>query len=449
MSDHRNHTVCVFDFGLFAELAVTLSKQFGRTLYYCPWQDGYPKSNALLIGSGIPGVERIRSIWPYLDEIDLFVFPDVYEGPLQEHLVSLGKRVWGSRLGEELELDRIASKEMCAAADIDIGPYEVVTGLDALRKFLKSNDDQWVKISATRGDMETFHSKTYALSEPRLDELEHNLGAKKHIMEFIVEAGINPAIEAGYDGYTVDGKFAKGALVGIEVKDKSYVGKTMRYRDLPDSAKSVNAKLAPLLKKYGYRGFFSSEIRCTPDGGAYLIDPCARSGSPPNELYQLMIGNMADILWEGSEGTIVEPEYKAKYGAMLLLTSEWAMTNWQAVEFPKELRDHVKLRNLTIIEGKYYYVPDKSHCSAIGAIVAMGDTAEAAIEECREIAEQVHGHYLEVAADSLDEAHEDLKKYLGDKATDKEPTAAEKKAEALYRKGAISDTQLEKMRAGG
>lgn len=448
MAGYRNRCVCFYDYGLFVEIAVTLAKDFGRVLYYAPWQDGYPSSNSLLIGTGLDGVERISSIWPYLDEIDLFVFPDVYEGPLQEHLISLGKRVFGCRMGEELELDRIKSKEISKKLGIDIGPYTVVKGLDALRQHLKEKDDQWVKISATRGDMETFHSKNYALVEPRLDELEHNLGAKKKVMQFIVEDGINDACEVGYDGFTVDGRYAKGAIVGVEVKDKAYLGRTMAYRDLPDDVRSVNDKLTPALKKYKYRGFLSTEIRCNDDG-AFLIDPCARCGSPPNEVYQMMIGNLADIVWNGADGIMVEPEYTAKWGAELLLTSEWAMTNWQAVEFPKKYRDNVKVRNLAVIDGKYYYVPDKSACSAIGAIVATGDTPEAAMEECRKIAKTVEGHHLDVASEALDEAHDDLKGFLGDKFEDKVLTKEQRQAEELRAKGRISEKQFEKIMARG
>jgi hypothetical protein len=50
-------------------------------------------------------------------------------------------------------------------------------------------------------------------------------------------------------------------------------------------------------------------VRCTKDGKAYLIDPCCRAGSPPNELYQLMISNLADVIWYGAEGLVIEPEF--------------------------------------------------------------------------------------------------------------------------------------------
>jgi hypothetical protein len=446
MKSHKDRTVMVYDHGIFVELAVTLAKEFGRVLYYAPWENAYPKSNAPRIGYGLPGVERVSEPWSHYDDIDLWVFPDVYEGALQEHLVKQGKRVWGCRLGEELEIDRAASKEMCKDAGIDIGKWKRIIGMDALRKHLQANDDQWVKVSGTRGDMETFHAPTYDQVDQRLHELEHNLGAKNNIMEFIVEAGINPAIETGYDGYCIDGKYPRGAMTGVEIKDQCYILRTIPYRDLPGAVRSVNDKLAPMLKQYGYRGFISTEIRCTPDGKAYLIDPCARCGSPPSELYQLMIGNLGDVMYEGAGGIMVEPEFKAKWGAQILIDSEWADANWQHVTFPKSVREHVKLRNMTVIDGEYYVIPQWTGCPQIGAVVAMGDTAKEAMDECKRIAELVEGYSLDKsAARTLEEAHADLVKILGDKASDKPKSRIERAADRAVSSGRMSDKQRERL----
>jgi hypothetical protein len=440
----RSKTCLCWDNGIFTDLAVTLAKSFGRVLYYAPWTSGMPKSNALLIGHGAEGVERISSPWPYFDDIDIWVFPDVYEGELQEWLAAQGKRVWGCRMGAELELDRPKSKEATKKLGIDIGPYKVITGLDALRSHLQKNDDQWVKISSTRGDMETFGASTYEKVEPRLDELEHNLGAKKKIMEFCVEEGINDAIEIGYDGFTIDGKFPKGAMTGVEVKDEAYLMKTMRWAELPEQVRSVNDKLSPALKRYGYRGFISTEVRCTEDGKAYLIDPCCRAGSPPNELYQIMMENLAEIIWYGAEGIVIEPEFKAKWGAEVLLISDWADQNWMHVSFPPEVRDNVKLRNFCVIDGEYYVIPQWTGCAEIGAVAALGDTPEAAIAECKRICELVEGHLLDKPVDALDTAREQLDELLGD---DKPMTPAQKKAEAMRAKGKISEKQFDRMMA--
>lgn len=449
MPNLKSKTCMVVDNGIFVEMSRRLADDFGRVLYFSPWSSGYPTSRGLLIGAGDDKIERVKDMWLHIDEVDLFVFPDVYEGGLQTHLASLGKRVWGCRLGSELELDRVKAKEIMKKAGIEVGPYKVITGLDGLRKHLKSNDDQFIKISSTRGDMETFHSPTYEKIEPRLDELEHSLGAKKKIMEFIVEKGIPDAIEAGYDGYTIDGKFPKGAIIGIEVKDKAYVGRTMRYSELPDPVRNVNDKLSPALKRYGYRGLWSTEIRCTEDGHAYPIDFTARAGSPPSELYQNMITNLAEIMWYGAEGILVEPEYAAQWGAEVLLLSSWADQNWQQITFPKSIRENVKLRNFTVIDGEYYIVPQLCGMPEIGSVVAMGKTAEEAIAECKRLAEKVEGYQLEKPVEAIDEAVEDLKEILGDKFEDKPKTKAQVRAESLRKQGKISDRQFEKIMAEG
>ena len=409
MNDLSGKTCCIVDNGLFTSLAVTLAPRFGRTLYYQPWEQAFPRSNELLIGEGLPGVTRIPSIWPVLDDIDLFVFPDIFHGPLQVYLHKLGKRVWGGRLGENLEIMRGLSKRWIKDAGLEVGPWRQIRGLDALREHLQANDDRYVKVSRTRGDMETFHAPNYKLIEPRLDELEHSLGAKKHIQEFIVETPINPAIEVGYDGYVIDGKFPQTALYGVETKDAAYLGQVVPYRDLPAGVQAINRGLSGLFADWTYRGFWSSEIR-VKGGKPYLIDPCCRMASPPGELYQYMIENLADILWHGAMGEMVEPEFRDQWGAQLVLRSSWAEDNWQPIDFPPSIRDNVKMHYLTRIAGRYYYIPQAIEMAEIGAVVATAATPEEAIKNVTKIAEKIEGYGIKYNTQALDEARGEMEK---------------------------------------
>jgi hypothetical protein len=173
---------CVVDNGLFIGLAQAISKDFKKVYYTSPWVCAFPTTNTMSIGSHVPGIERIDEFWSRIDEIDLFIYPDIYTGAEQRYLQSIGKRVWGSRYGEDLEIEREEAKLHLKQLGCNIGPYKVIKGLDDLRHHLKYNDRQFVKISKTRGDGETFFAKNYANIETRLDELEHSLGAaKKHI----------------------------------------------------------------------------------------------------------------------------------------------------------------------------------------------------------------------------------------------------------------------------
>lgn len=398
---YKNKTMLFVDNGLFVEFAATLARNFGTVYYYMPWESAFPTSNERLVGAGVKGLRKIFNIWDVYEEVDIFCFPDVYFGEFQEWLVSQGKRVWGSRTAEFLELDRARSKNVCRELGIDIGPFSVVKGLDALRDYLKDHKNQFVKVSLTRGDMETFCSPNYNIVEPKLDELEHKLGAKKKVMEFIVEEAIDGAIEVGYDGFTIDGRFSENAMFGLEIKDKGFVLEARRYDQLPEAIRAVNQKLSTLFKEFQYRGFWSSEVRVKGDK-AYLIDPCCRAGVPPSELFQVMVDNWDEIIWEGADGNIVEPQFNGRFGAELLLRSSWADSNWQPVEIPSRFKDSVKLHNLTMIDGKCYVVPQSSGVSYVGGVACVSDTLEDAISKTKYAATKVKGYYVETYDDSLD-----------------------------------------------
>lgn len=409
MRDHSSHTALVIDNGLFVEFAVRLAKDFGKVYYYSPWESAFPTTNRMIVGA-VPGVERVLSVWDIVDKVDLFVFPDVCYSELQEYLVGQGKRVWGSRRGEELEQRRDFCKEVLRSVDLPVGPYKLITGVAALRDFLKENENQYVKVNRTRGDFETFKAENWRLVEPRLVEIEHKLGAKKNITEFVVEAEIPDAVELGWDGYTIDGQFPTAAMSGIEIKSNGYVGRFKKYADIPEPLREVNEKLSNILEQYKYRNLWCAETRITRDGTPYVIDPCCRAGSPPSEVALLIYTNLADIMWEGAEGNMVDPIPAAEWAAEIMLHSDWAAENWQPVDFPPELRDNVKFYFPTVIEDRYYTVPVGHSLPAIGAVVAVGDTMEQAIENVKKIAEQVHGYYVHAPIQAMDDAQVEIDK---------------------------------------
>lgn len=403
MSDFSGKTVCVVDNGLFVSIAEKLSESFRRVLYWMPWVNGFPKSNQLIVGEGIEGIERIRYLWDHVDEVDLFVFPDVYFGDIQEELVRRGKRVFGARSGDLLELDRAATKALMRQLGLPVAPWKRIVGLDNLRTYLQKHRDVWVKVSATRGDMETWHSVNYDLSEPRIDELEHRLGAVKQVIEFIVEDGIPNATEIGYDGFTVDGRFPTGdVLFGIEAKDVGYVGAVKPYDELPTAVQFVNEKLSPFLSARRYRGFFSTEIRVTDEEVPYLIDPCCRAGSPPSELYQELFSNWPEVMWAAAEGEIVDLEPLARFGVLSMIHSAWADEQWMAVHIDPKVRQWVKLRNHCRIGGKDYIAPQSVKLPEIGAVLGVGDSLKQAIEHCTQNCEGVQGYYLQCRMDGFD-----------------------------------------------
>lgn len=429
MSEFKSKRCLVIDNGLFVHAALKLGQSFGKVWYWSPWMSAFPKSNAALPGDGFDEIERILEHEDYWDKADLIVFPDVGYGALQDKLVSLGKRVWGSRRGEDMELDRWGFKELLVSLDMPVAETHEVHGLEQLRRFLQQREGPWwVKTSRYRGDFETFEARHYDLVKPKLAQLQNDLGEKGEVYPFLVEKGIPAIIEIGYDGFTIDGRFADQALFGKESKDTGYIGVSKPYGELPDPILWVNAKLSPRLAKYGYRGWYSTEVRCsdecvTPDKPeafedcpviyhagnpvpnadvyAYLTDPCCRMPSPPSEAEIEWVDNWPEIVWNGAEGKLVEPEVNALYAVEFMLHSSFADKNWQAVGIPDEVRQWVKLRNHARINGVDFAVPQSVGLPEVGAVIGFGDTLQEAAKMALENAYQVEGYYLEAKTDAL------------------------------------------------
>ena len=428
--DYSNKSCAVIDNGLFVELAITLAKSFGKVFYYSPWENSFPLSREMAVGKGLPNVTRVDDPHDpdFIESIDLWVFPDIYHEGFQLDLEERGKRVWGSRRGTELEVYRGDAKRHFSSLGLPVIQFEEVFGFASLRKYLKEHEDVWVYLEKTRGDCETFHSPNYKLIEPKLDELEHNLGAIKYTIKFLVAPNVDKCVESGWDGYCVDGQYPKKSFTGVEIKDKGYI---IFFKDTNKMAPEVMQYLdaiSPTLAQYHYRNFMSTENRIGKesdigkfnmtknymklDSGliSYMNDFCARLGSPPNEIYQLQIDNLSDIIWYGAEGILIEPICPKKVGAELLIHSAFADKNWQAIGIPEDKREYFKFRNLTIINNEYYVVPMSVGCPEVGAVIGLGDSIEEAVDQCKENAKDLQGYYLDVFEDSLEEAQAEIDK---------------------------------------
>lgn len=401
--NYRDKSVLVIDNGLFVSLAELLTKYFGRVGYFCDWQSSFPDGRELIIGSGLDGIERVKFLWNEIDKWDLFVFPDCWNGDLQEFLRRLGKRVWGAGSRGDIELARWKTKELFHKIGLPENDAVQVRGMDNLRAYLKQNNDIFVKVSALRGLGETFHAENYHLVKGQLDELESRNGAMMDVVDFICAKAIPNAKELGYDGYCVDGEFPNAAFFGAEVKDKAYFGKLVAYEDLPDEVRNVNTKLSYHMQ--GYRQFFSTELR-----NEFMIDATCRHASPAGEVICHAMMNLPDVLWNGAEGTLVHAEWSHKFAAQIIVCSEWAEQHWMPLQFPEEIRPFLKLYNHCRINGADYIVPQLAQMKQVGSVIGLGNTPDEACKSCQERAEQIKGFDLSLETESLPQAEEILEK---------------------------------------
>ena len=408
--DLKTKTVLVCSNPLFVSLAERLARDFGKVYLNVPHAGSFPTMNSGRVGYGLPGVELVDDIFgPHFDEVDLFVFPDLYHSQVQIHLEKLGKRVWGARNAEEIEIYRELCKEKMEELGLPVQPWKVVKGVAGLVEHLKAHENQHIKIDKWRGVTESFFAPSYEVVENKIDAIAHDLGGFKDVIEFIVEDDLPDCVEAGVDTYCVDGQYPENTLFGIEVKDCGYVGQMVKFSDIPEPLTRWNTSFAPLFAEYGIRSSVSNEVRIGKDLMPYMIDATIRAPSPPSELWQELFTNLSEIIWHGAAGKLVEPIPAGKWGVEVVLKSAWARENWQAVDYPEEFSKQIKLFNCVVIDGKRYVVTQNEDMIEIGAVVGWGDTLQEAMDHAKKAGESIKGYGIKFSMGPADTALEQIK----------------------------------------
>lgn len=410
--DLSNKVVLCYDYGNYIEIAMRLARDFGKVYYFCDWQSAYPKYDPYVVGDGIneilPNFHHIHSIWEVYDEVDLWYFPDLYQSDFQQWLKNQGRLVFGACYGEGLELQREKLKVLLSELGLSVNEYQPIEGLNNLREHLMQTENVWIKTNIFRGSMESFFHKRYELSKPRLDRFEHTLGVYKDRQHFLVEQNIEDSKDFAAELISIDGNYTDLILAGMEKKNEAYLGVIIDYHKLPKQLKEINTKLSPILKEYGYRGAFTPECRLTKDKKAYLLDPCCRAAQPPTSLTLELYDNFSEIVWLTANGVKPIIRTKYKYGGQLIIKSEYSQKEPQAIYFPEHIRDYVKIKNLCIQDGVWYYIPQEHDMSEIGGVVGMADTIDGAIYECIENAKLIEGDGVYIETDSLEKAKKEI-----------------------------------------
>lgn len=382
MKDISQVKACVIDHGLFLPIASKLAEQYDHVYYWSPWDDVAPKCQKGVIGDGLENVERVMDIWSIKDECDLFVFPDVGFGGLQKELISQGFPVWGHHGADELETHRGLFIETLENLGMDVAPYKKIVGLQALRDHLKDKTDKYIKVSVWRGNWETL--KWHSLEEDRLllDHYAYALGPMQDLFTFYVFDSIESDIEDGIDTYCINGKFPRVVMHGMERKDKSYLCAIQTMRSIPDKVREASEKFAPILESYGYRGFFSTEVRIAGEK-SYFIDPTCRAASPPSQVMTELFGNLGEIIYAGAYGECVEPKATAKFGVQASITLDRECDEWANLKIKPELRQWVKLGFSCEVDGTLWEPPHDLK-NMLGWLCATGDTVKEAIENLKD-----------------------------------------------------------------
>lgn len=371
----------VIDHGLFLPVARRLAREAGKVSYWTPNDKAFPTVQDC-IGDGFDDIERVQSPWDDKESVSCFVMPDIGFCHLQEELIAQGYPVWGARKGDILEISRGRFLQALEECGLKVAPHEKIEGITRLREFLKDKEDLFIKISRFRGDWETKHWRSWEEDETWLDEKSVRFGPFRDRIIFYCFERIDTEIEDGIDTWCVQGACPELVIHGLEHKDRAYVGAWQKYTDLPEELREVTDAFMPLLKKFGYQSFFSTEVRITKQGEFYFIDPTLRAGSPPSQIMTEMIGNYAEVIWGGANGELVEPEPAAKFGVQAVVELDGDPCQWTALSVDDELDRWLKASHCVMLDGRLHFAPDTTG-HYLQWLTGIGDKLEEAIYHLR------------------------------------------------------------------
>lgn len=385
--------VCgVLDHGRFTHVARTLGKTFKKVYYSTPEERDAPIARECCIGDGFPEIKRVKSLLTVKDECDFFLFPDVGFEAEQGDLISQGFPVFGCRGAGPLETNRGLFLKVLAETNLPAAPHVVIQGLTNLRLHLRAAEDKYIKISKFRGDWETMHWTNFEDGESTLDSFAVRWGDLKEFITFYVFDPIDTEIEDGVDSWCVNGQFPETVLHGMECKDKSYVGTLTTMADIPKEVRVVNELFGPILGKMTNGGAmkFSTEVRITKDGQSFFIDPTCRFGSPPSQGECLLITNLAEIVYRGSMGELVEPEADSNFVVQARVHLEGDRTEWNSFKLDEELDEALMCGFCCGANGRMTLPPITDyHSTEVGYLCAVGDRLKEAIENLRELKDRL------------------------------------------------------------
>lgn len=407
MKEVQELNVCVVDFGSFISLAEKLAETCAHVNYHSPVEREFRNIDDEVIGLGIPNVHKIESFMhpDVVEETDLFVFPDIgYEGE-QLYLKSIGKPVWGSMGGDMLERLRTRFIDTVEKLGLPMVESVKIRGLENLCDYLKEHEDRWVKVNEFRDNMETWHHQDWLHSQPMLRRLWIKFAVAPELVWFVVQKNLPGATEIGYDGLSVDGWFPDSSYQGYEKKNELYLGAMTQYDDLPEEVRLVNEKFLTVLEEYGYRNFFATEIR-NFEGTPYFIDPTLRMPGQTGEQLLETMANLAEVIWQGAQGELIQPEWAAKFATSATLNYRGDLEDVKVIRVPEEARPYVKLCRYRQKGDEFHFPANKRE--DVGVVIGMGDTITDAIQNLKDNFELIGDESVSIKPEGFKDLLEDI-----------------------------------------
>ena len=382
--------------GLYMSLANALADGGKNTVWYLTMtESAFPKYAEFAPGNNFGYLKKVRliDIHKYAKEADAIVTFDTGVNGLIELFRNIypDKCVFGAGLGEKLETNRVAFKKMLEVLELDVIPYVVIKGFDALRKYLKANPKKVIKAEANfRGDFETLIAKDYDSIKQILDDRQPLFGIYSEEIEFIVEDMVDCVVESGFDGIHSAGEFT-AISYGYEVAKNGYIGKVTR--DVPEILMETLEAFQPIFEKFGYAGMVSTEERIVSRNKHFFIDPCCRGPLPLGVLYARFIKNFAEVVYKAGRNEPFEIECDHKYFGAFALSTGNAKEHFTLVKIKKGHEDDFRFEMATQDKDKNIY--SVKGLETVVVSVAGGETPEEVTDKLKDSVNYVEAFNLE------------------------------------------------------
>jgi len=406
----------MYDKGLFIHIAQRLAEDVGTMEYFSPYEEAFTRPHKKRLGEGVPGINRIYHFFENIDDVDLFIFPDVGMGDLINDLRERGKRVYGVGLeGQQIELVRFELKKILKQRGLFSAPYVEKDGFDKLVAHLMNNPDVYVKVNDDcRGIVESFYVKDFKSAKNKLYKLAFDLDCFAETTPFMVEQPIFPGkkgVEMG-DDWSFANDYLPFGCYGIERKGDSYGGRFIPYEKLPQPVRVVTDAMRPVFKRGDVRSARSTEIRFGRIDGKVVGsfgDACQRFGCPPSGVITRGYSNLPEIFYRMAGLEPVVPKFTKEYCAEIIVGG--SSVNDEAVEIflDEKHMNRVLLRQYCKIGDQIFRVPQKDGtlvCECIG----FGDSLIEAQQQARESVELVDFEGKTWQVDTFDEMDGELER---------------------------------------
>jgi hypothetical protein len=357
--------VLVFGTGIEFSHVLGLATAGHEVYYYTDYISPYPSFDDFATGYGFENIKKVHNFFFHLDKVDKVITFDVYGGDLFSYLADKGYNTFGGGLATELELNRKFLKMMLKSSGISTPKYEIVRG------FKNVKPPCVVKLSLFRGSSETFFINNETEKRNYETKLRKEFGSFLDQMEFVVEEKLeldDRYVEVGIDAmYDYEkGGFLFPLMCGVEYKKGVYVGKVCNsLSEVPKPLQETLLKLDPILKKFKYKGFLSTEEFVNTRGtDHYFLDITVRSPYPLGLGYRYAIKNFADVVLNSAK-----PVFRDKYYVAVPLKIEEVKEFFVYVDTPNPEKDaRYNFEALMKVRNEHY--------------IPKGEGVEACVCEC-------------------------------------------------------------------